>query len=115
MKSDQLSFRTGFRLSAGNARSQAAVMVLAAGGKEGGPDNYHRRADQWLLVLEGTGAAIINGYRMNLKPGKMVLIEAGDRHEIRNTGRSLLKTVSVYVPPAYLDEETELPAGKGNE
>jgi hypothetical protein len=31
----------------------------------------------------------------------MVLIEAGDRHESRNTGRSLLKTVSVYVPPAY--------------
>ena len=45
----------------------------------------------------------------------MVLIEAGDRHEIRNTGRSLLKTISVYVPPAYLDAETELPAGKGNE
>lgn len=48
-----------------------------------------------------------------LKPGKLVLIEAGDRHEIRNTGRSLLKTISVYVPPAYRDEETELPAGKG--
>jgi quercetin dioxygenase-like cupin family protein len=86
MKSDQFSFRPGFRLSAGNARSQAAVMVLAAGGKEGGPDNYHRRADQWLLVLEGTGAAIINGHKTRLNPGKMVLIEAGDRHEIRNTG-----------------------------
>lgn len=43
----------------------------------------------------------------------MALIEAGDRHEIRNTGRTLLKTVSVYVPPAYRDDETELPAGKG--
>jgi hypothetical protein len=35
-------------------------------------------------------------------------------HEIRNTGRSLLKTVSVYVPPAYRDEETALPAGRGS-
>ena len=42
----------------------------------------------------------------------MVLIERGDTHESRNTGRSLLKTVSVYVPPAYRDEETELPVGK---
>jgi hypothetical protein len=25
----------------------------------------------------------------------------GDRHEIRNTDRSLLQTVSVYVPPPY--------------
>jgi mannose-6-phosphate isomerase-like protein (cupin superfamily) len=104
MKSDQLSFRPGFRLSVGNARSQAAVM---------GPDNYHRGADQWLFVLAGTGIAIINGHKTSLKTGKIVLIEAGDRRELRNTGRSLLKTVSVYAPPAYRDEETELPAGRG--
>jgi len=113
MKSEQLFFRPGFRLSVGNARSQAAVMVLPVGGKEGGPDNNHRGADQWLFVVEGTGAAIVNGHKTNLKAGMMVLIEAGDRHEVRNTGRSLLKTVSVYVPPAYRDEETELPAGRG--
>lgn len=113
MKSDQISFRPGFRLSTGNARSQAAVMVLAVGGHEGGPDNYHRGADQWLMVIEGSGAAIINGRKTSLKPGKVILIEAGDRHEIRNTGRSFLKTISVYVPPAYSDEETELSAGKG--
>jgi mannose-6-phosphate isomerase-like protein (cupin superfamily) len=113
MKRDQLSFRPGFRLSVSNARSQAAVMVLAAGGKEGGPDNCHRGADQWLLVVEGTGRAIINGRSLALGPGTLVLIEKGDRHEIRNTGRSLLKTASVYVPPAYRDEENELPAGRG--
>lgn len=114
MKSDQLSFRPGFRLSIGNARSQAAVMVLAIGGKEGGPDNLHRGADQWLMVVEGTGTANINGRKIVLKPGKILLIEAGDRHEICNTGRSLLKTISVYAPPAYRDEDTELPAGRGS-
>jgi mannose-6-phosphate isomerase-like protein (cupin superfamily) len=110
MKSDQLSFRPGFRLSVSNSRSQAAVLVLAVGGREGGPDNNHRGADQWLFIVEGKGTAIINGHKTSLKPGKMVLIEAGDRHEIRNTGRSLLKTVSIYAPPAFRDEETELPA-----
>jgi mannose-6-phosphate isomerase-like protein (cupin superfamily) len=113
MKSDQLSFRPGFRLSVGNARSKAAVMVLAPGANEGAPDNLHRGADQWLLVVEGTGIAVINDHKAGLRPGTIVLIEAGDRHEIRNTGRSLLKTVSVYAPPAYRDEETELPAGRG--
>ena len=112
MKSDQLTFRPGFRVSIGNTRSQAAVMVLAAGGKEGGPDNLHQGADQWLLVVEGSGVAIINGHKRPLKPGKILLIEAGDRHEIRNTGRTLLKTVSVYAPPAYRDDENELPAGR---
>lgn len=114
MKSEQLTFRPGFRLSVGNARSQAAVMVLAAGATEGGPDNLHKGADQWLLVLEGTGTAVVNGRKTALKPGKLLLIEAGDRHEIRNTGRSLLKTVNVYAPPAYRDEDTELPAGRSS-
>jgi mannose-6-phosphate isomerase-like protein (cupin superfamily) len=113
MKSEQLSFRRGFRLSVGNGKSQSAVMVLAPGAKEGGPDNFHRGADQWLYVVEGTGAALINGRSRGLRAGTMVLIEAGDRHEIRNTGRTLLKTVNVYVPPAYEDEENELPAGRG--
>jgi mannose-6-phosphate isomerase-like protein (cupin superfamily) len=113
MKSDELSFRPGFRLSVANAKSQAAVMVLAVGGKEGGSGNLHKGADQWLYVVDGSGVAIINCHRTRLKAGTIVLIEAGDRHEIRNTGRTLLKTVSVYVPPAYRDEENELPAGKG--
>ena len=65
------------------------------------------------MWLRGTGVAIINGHKTKLKTGTLVLIEAGDRHEIRNTGRMLLKTVSIYVPPAYVDEETELPAGRG--
>ena len=113
MKSDQLSFRPGFRLSVANAKSQAAVMVLVVGGKEGSSDNLHKGADQWLYVVEGSGVAIINGHKTRLKAGTIVLIDAGDRHEIRNTGRTLLKTVSVYVPPAYRDEENELPAGRG--
>ena len=113
MKHEQLSFRPGFRVSAGNKKSQSAVMVIAPGGHEGGPDNKHKGADQWLFVSEGSGAAIINGRKLSLKAGTMVLIEAGDTHEIRNTGRSLLKTVSVYLPPAYDSEGDELPPGKG--
>jgi mannose-6-phosphate isomerase-like protein (cupin superfamily) len=48
-----------------------------------------------------------------LKAGTIVLIEAGDRHEIRNPGRTLLKAVGVYVPPANRDEGNELLAGRG--
>lgn len=112
MKHAQLQFRRGFRVSAGNVRSQGAVMVFGPGDKEGGLDNRHRGADQWLLVTEGTGAAVINGRKLPLKAGTLILIEAGESHEIRNTGRSLLKTVNIYVPPAYDGEGNELPPGK---
>ena len=87
-------------------------MVLAPGDTEGGSENRHRGADQWLTVTEGTGAALVDGHKIALKTGTLVLIEAGDTHEIRNTGRDLLKTVNVYLPPAYDREGEELPPGK---
>ena len=76
-------------------------MVLVPGGKEGGPGNRHRGADQWLYVIDGTGRALVNGRSVLLSAGSLVLIERGDTHEIRNTGRGLLKTLNFYVPPAY--------------
>jgi mannose-6-phosphate isomerase-like protein (cupin superfamily) len=112
MKHEQLQFRKGFRVSVGNSRSQGPVMVLGPGASEGGADNRHRGADQWLSVVEGTGVAVINRRKLPLKPGTLVLIEAGDAHEIRNTGRGLLKTVNIYLPPAYDVGGDELPAGK---
>jgi len=47
-----------------------------------------------------------------LKAGSLVLIERGTTHEIRNTGRSPLKTLNVYVPPAYRSDGNELPRGR---
>jgi hypothetical protein len=42
---------------------------------------------------------------------QLLLIERGDMHEIRNTGRGPLRTLNVYVPPAYTEQGEELPAG----
>ena len=112
MKAARARFGKGFRVLIGNRRSQAATMVLERGGSEGGPDNRHRGADQWLFVESGTGVVIVNGRRRALQPGSLVLIERGERHEIRNTGRSRLRTVSVYVPPAYTKGGDELPRGR---
>ena len=88
-------------------------MVLERGATEGAPDNRHRGADQWLFVESGTGLVIVNGRRRAVSAGSLVLIERGERHEIRNTGRAPLKTVSVYVPPAYTKAGDELPPGRG--
>jgi mannose-6-phosphate isomerase-like protein (cupin superfamily) len=105
-------FGSGFRVLAGNTRSQAASMTLAPGGREGGADNRHRGADQWLFVESGRGVAIVNGRRLPLKSGSLILIERGDRHEIRNTGRTPLRTLNVYVPPAYTAAGDERPRGR---
>ena len=112
MKRKQLRFGKGFRVAFGNRRAQAAEMVIAPGDCEGGPDNNHRGSDQWLFVVSGTGVAIVNGRRNALKAGSVLLVERGEMHEIRNTGRTPLRTLNIYVPPAYTAAGDELPRGR---
>ncbi len=115
MKHTSVAYAKGFRVLIGDENSQAASMVIAPGDSEGGADNRHDGADQWLYVESGNGEAKINGHVYPLEAGSLVLIQRGDRHEIRNTGRSAMKTLNIYVPPAYMQDGNELPAGKPGE
>lgn len=100
-------FDSDFQVLTGNARSQAAVMVLPPGESTGDPQHSeHPRSDQWLYVSAGNGVAVVQGREHPLRPGSLILIEAGEGHEIRNTGDTPLETLNVYVPPAY-DREGE--------
>jgi len=107
-----LRFGHGFRIALGNESSQAAQMTLSPGESEGGPDNAHRGADQWLFVVSGTGVAIVEGEEIELRAGTLILIPRRKNHEIRNSGHTPLKTLNFYVPPAYKANGDELPAGR---
>jgi mannose-6-phosphate isomerase-like protein (cupin superfamily) len=102
----KLSFGKGFRVAFDVRQVQAAEMVIAPGDSEGGPDNRHRGADQWLFVVDGTGVAHVEDAagrrrRVDLEPGTLLVVERGERHEIDNTGEALLKTLNFYYPPAF--------------
>jgi mannose-6-phosphate isomerase-like protein (cupin superfamily) len=112
MKHKTLRFGEGFRVIFGNRQGQAAEMTLGPGDSEGGPDNRHRGSDQWLFVVAGKGIAVVNRRRYSLRPGALVLIEHGDKHEIRNTGDEPLRTLNVYIPPAYTADGEPLPRGR---
>jgi mannose-6-phosphate isomerase-like protein (cupin superfamily) len=112
MQKMRLRFGRGFKVVLGNRRAQAATMTIAHRDSEGGPDNRHRGADQWLFVESGSGTAIVEGRRHALRAGTLILIERGNRHEIRNTGRGPLRTLNIYVPPAYTKGGDELPRGR---
>ena len=112
MKQTTPRFGRGFKVLVGNRRVQAAQMVIEPGGSEGGPTNRHRQSDQWLFVLAGVGVAIVGRRRIKLRPHVLLLIEHGERHEIRNTGRALLKTLNFYSPPGYSRSGEELPSAK---
>ena len=101
MQRKSLRFGKGFRVAFNVRRAQAAEMVLAPGESEGNADNRHRGADQWLYVVAGIGVAVVEGKRVPLKAGTLLVIERRERHEVRNTGRGLLKTLNFYYPPAF--------------
>ena len=103
---------SGFKVLARTKRSEAAVMELEPNSSTGGEDNKHAGEDQWLYVVSGSGVAIVNNERIELHEGTLVLIQRGDKHEVRNTETEALKTLNVYVPPAYTKEGEELPAGQ---
>jgi len=87
-------------------------MVLEPGDAEGDSTNRHRGADQWLFVLSGNGESKVDGKRYKIGAGSLLLIEKKERHEIRNTGRDVLRTLNFYAPPAYRKDGEPLPRGK---
>ena len=87
-----LQFGQGFRMV---LNEQAGQMTLRAGGTEGGPDNRHRGADQWLYVVSGRGAAIVNGEGVKLHQSTRLLIQHGEEHEMKNTGQTPLRTLNL--------------------
>jgi len=105
MRSKRLKFGEGFRVAFDVRKAQAAEMVIPPGGSEGGPGNRHRGADQWLFVVSGRGQAVVavdgRKRRVALGPGTLLVIERGEQHEVRNTGRALLRTLNFYYPPAF--------------
>ncbi|MGH2437073.1 MAG: cupin domain-containing protein [bacterium] len=93
--------QTFFRVVGSTRRSQAATMVLKPGDSTGDEENRHEKSDQWLYVVSGEGQAVVKGKKVPLETGSLLLIAAGEVHEIKNTGAQPLVTINVYAPPAY--------------
>ena len=94
--------RESFRILTETRTLQAAIMTLPPGEATGEPDNEHPDSEQWLLVLSGTGRAKVGRRIVPLKEGSLLVIEKGEVHQVKNTGRTrALVTLNFYGPPAY--------------
>ena len=59
--------------------------------------------DQFLRVEEGSGDAVLDGVRTKFQAGFAVLVPAGAKHNIVNTGSVPLKLYTIYSPPNHRD------------
>lgn len=80
---------------------QLANMVLAPGATSGDYGNEHPDSDQLLIVTQGQGEARVEEKTVALSVGDVLLIVAGEKHQVRNAGDSLFVSLNIYAPAAY--------------
>ena len=61
------------------------------------------KLDQFFRVEEGSGEAVLDGVRTPIRAGFAVVVPAGMKHNIINTGHVPLKLYTLYSPPNHRD------------
>lgn len=61
------------------------------------------KLDQFFRVEAGRGEAVLDGVRTAIRAGYAVVVPAGARHNIINTGTEPLKLYTIYAPPNHRD------------
>jgi mannose-6-phosphate isomerase-like protein (cupin superfamily) len=78
------------------------LVVMALRPKEEIGAEVHK-LDQFFRVEEGSGEAVLDGVRTAIRAGFAVLVPAGTKHNIINTGGVDLKLYTIYAPPNHRD------------
>lgn len=81
--------------------SQLVVMSIAVGEDIG--EETHDNVDQFLRIESGEGKAVLDGEETSISDGYCVVVPAGTKHNIINTGSSALKLYTVYSPANHPD------------
>ena len=61
------------------------------------------KLDQFFRVEEGQGEAVLDGVTTSINTGFAVVVPAGARHNIINTGSTPMKLYTLYSPPNHRD------------
>jgi mannose-6-phosphate isomerase-like protein (cupin superfamily) len=66
-------------------------------------EEIHTDRDQFFRVEEGKGEVVIDGKQSKVKGDMAIVIPAGARHNLRNTGEKSMKLYTLYGPPEHVD------------
>ena len=81
---------------------QLVVMRLKPGEDIG--EELHPDRDQFFRIEKGRGEVLIDGKTTKVKSGDAMLVPAGARHNVRNTGAKSMKLYTLYGPPEHKDQ-----------
>lgn len=80
---------------------QLVLMALQPGDEIG--EEVHADRDQFFRIETGAGEVWIDGVRTPIKDDDGIVVPAGARHNIINTGGEPLKLYTLYGPPEHRD------------
>ena len=80
---------------------QLVLMSLEPGEDIG--EEVHPDRDQFFRIEEGKGEVWIDDRRAKIEGDFAIVVPAGARHNIRNTGHRPMKLYTVYGPPEHAE------------
>jgi mannose-6-phosphate isomerase-like protein (cupin superfamily) len=80
---------------------QLVLMTLRPGEEIG--DEVHEGTDQFFRVETGHGEIWIDNHMMRLESDMAIVVPAGSRHNLRNTGHKPMNLYTIYAPPQHAD------------
>jgi mannose-6-phosphate isomerase-like protein (cupin superfamily) len=92
---------TRFREVLYTAKHCQLVLMALQPKEEIGAETH--KLDQFFRVEEGDGEAVLDGVRTPIMAGTAILIPAGTKHNIINSGITPLKLYTLYAPPNHRD------------
>ena len=78
---------------------QLVLMTLQPGEQIG--EEVHETHDQFFRFEKGKGQVVIDGEKHKIKADYGVIVPAGARHNVVNTGDKPLKLYTLYAPPEH--------------
>ena len=78
---------------------QLVLMALKPGEEIGA--EVHKDRDQFFQIQKGKGELRIDRKVTKIKRNMAVIVPAGARHNIKNTGRKSLRLYTLYAPPEH--------------
>ena len=84
---------------------QLVLMALKPGQSIGA--ETHATHDQFFRIEKGHGEVVIDGVRHKIKGGDALIVPAGARHNVLNTGDKRLRLYTIYGPPNHVDKLVE--------
>jgi mannose-6-phosphate isomerase-like protein (cupin superfamily) len=80
---------------------QLVLMTLPPGSDIG--EEVHPDRDQFFRFEEGSGVVKIDGADNRVEADFAVIVPAGARHNVINTGEQPLRLYTIYGPPEHVD------------